>query len=383
MSTQDSTIANEMDVNLTSSQLNKESLASFFEIPNFNAALDESKGTFKRKNSHFTSMLSPDGVFDNESRGHTLLTPKSSIGSTISNLTLPSSLHPTISSKVSNNSFQAGSIDAQCRRGNNSFFLRRIHFCKTFSYAKYIERYFLYFSESLLQYSNMNSRFKVSNISQFSHSPIHIGPSIQTAQNSNETINGGEYRIKVLVHDKENLNEINSNLDFIKQRHFSLKKTLEDRFGEITKVHHTKCRRASMPIFNSNEKLSNKFSKLEDNEIKYKTPRFVCKSLFIIALVFVASFSALTIMEVIGIKLSTDIKDVSNRIDNTSSGMLEFQRDMQFFIHEFNKTTLNPTTQKIKPATGTTTTLSTSTDAESTTTIQPGIKFSIQTLIHE
>ena len=123
MSTQDSTKANEMDVNLTSSQLNKESLASFFETPNFNAALDQSKDTFKRKNSHFTSMLSPDGVFDNESRGHTLLTPKSSIGSTISNLTLPSSLHPTVSSKVSNNSSQAGSFGAQCRRGNNSFFL--------------------------------------------------------------------------------------------------------------------------------------------------------------------------------------------------------------------------------------------------------------------
>ena len=229
----------------------------------------------------------------------------------------------------------------------------------------------------------MNSRFKVSNISQFSHSPIHIGPSIQTAQNSNETINGGEYRIKVLVHDKENLNEINSNLDFIKQRHSSLKKALEDRFVEITKVHHTRGRRASMPIFNSNEKLSNKFSKLEDKEIKYKTPKFVCKSLLIIALVFVASFTALTIMEGIGIKLSTNIKDVSNRIDNTSSGMLEFQRDMQFFIHEFNKTTLNPTTQKIKPTTGTTPTFSTTTDAESTTTIQPGIKFSIQTLIHE
>ena len=123
MSTQDSTKANEMDVNLTSSQLNKESLASFFETSNFSATLDESKGSFKRTNSHFTSMLSPDGVFDNESRGHTLLTPKSSIGSTISNLTLPSSLNPTISSMVSSNSFQAGSIDAQCRRGNNSFFL--------------------------------------------------------------------------------------------------------------------------------------------------------------------------------------------------------------------------------------------------------------------
>ena len=123
MSTQDSTIANEMDVNLTSSQLNKESLASFFETSNFSATLDESKGSFKRTNSHFTSMLSPDGVFDNESRGHTLLTPKSSIGSTISDLTLPSSLHPTVSSKVSNNSSLAGSIGAQCRRGNNSFFL--------------------------------------------------------------------------------------------------------------------------------------------------------------------------------------------------------------------------------------------------------------------
>ena len=117
--------------------------------------------------------------------------------------------------------------------------------------------------------------------------------------------------------------------------------------------------------------------------MKYKTPKFVCKSLLIIALVFVASFSALTIMEGIGIKLSTDIKDVSNRIDNTSSGMLEFQRDMQLFIHEFNKTTLNPTTQRIKPTTGTTPTFSTTTDAESTTTIYPGMKFSIQTLIHE
>ena len=123
MSTQDNTKANEMDVNLTSSQLNKESLASFFETSNFSATLDESKGSFKRTNSHFTSMLSPDGVFDNESRGHTLLTPKSSIGSTISDLTLPSSLHPTVSSKVSNNSSLAGSIGAQCRRGNNSFFL--------------------------------------------------------------------------------------------------------------------------------------------------------------------------------------------------------------------------------------------------------------------
>ena len=223
----------------------------------------------------------------------------------------------------------------------------------------------------------MNSRFKVSNISQFSNSPIHIGPSIQTAQNSMETINGGEYRIKVHVHDKENLNEINSNLDYLKQRHSSLKKAIQDRFVEITKVHNTKCRRASMPIFYSNEKLPKTIPKLENKETKHNFPQFVCKGLLLIVLVIVASFSALTIMEGIGIKLSTDIKDVSNRIDNTSSGMLEFQRDMQFFIHEFNKTTLNPTTQKIKPTTGTTPSFSTTTYAETTTTIPPGMKFSI------
>ena len=112
-----------MDVNLTSAQLSKESSASFFETSNFNSTLHESKGILKRNNSHFTSMLTPDSAFDYEPRCHTLLTPKSSIGSTISNLSIPSSLHPTISSKVSNNSSQAGSIGAQCRRGNNSFFL--------------------------------------------------------------------------------------------------------------------------------------------------------------------------------------------------------------------------------------------------------------------
>ena len=219
----------------------------------------------------------------------------------------------------------------------------------------------------------MNSRFKVSNISHFSNSPIHIGPSIQTAQNSMETINGGEYRIKVHVHDKKNLNEINSNLDYLKQRHSSLKKAIQDRFVEITKVHNTKYRRASMPIFNSNEKLPKTIPKLENNETKHNFPKFVCKSLLLIVLVIVASFSALTIMEGIGIKLSTDIKDVSNRIDNTSSVMLTFQRKMQYFINEFNKTTLKPTTQKIEPATVTTTIFSTSTNAESTTIIPPGM----------
>ena len=221
----------------------------------------------------------------------------------------------------------------------------------------------------------MNSRFKVSNISQFSNSPIHIGPSIQTAQNSMETINGGEYRIKVHVHDKENLNEINSNLDYLKQRHSSLKKAIQDRFVEITKVHNTKCRRASMPIFYSNEKLPKTIPKLENKETKHNFPKFACKSLLLLVLVIVASFSALTIMEGIGIKLSTDIKDVSNRIDNTSSVMLTFQREMQNFIHEYNKTTLNPTTQKIEPATATTTMFSTSTDAESTTITPPGMNF--------
>ena len=110
-----------MDVNLTSSQLDKESLDSFFETSDFNAMLHESKSTHRRRNSHFTSMLAPDSAFDYEPRCHTLLTPKSSIGSTISNLSLPSSLHPTISSKVSNNSSQAGSIGAQCRRGKIIF----------------------------------------------------------------------------------------------------------------------------------------------------------------------------------------------------------------------------------------------------------------------
>ena len=117
-----------MDVNLTSAQLSKESLASFFETSNFNTTLHESNGTLKRNSSHFTSMLTPDSAFDYEPRCHTLLTPKSSIGSTISDLTLPSSLHPTVSSKVSNNSSIAGSIGTQCRRGINPFFLMTFSF---------------------------------------------------------------------------------------------------------------------------------------------------------------------------------------------------------------------------------------------------------------
>ena len=66
-----------------------------------------------------------------------------------------------------------------------------------------------------------------------------------------------------------------------------------------------------MPIFYSHEKLPKTIPKLENKKIKHELPKFVCKSLLLIVLVIVASFSALTIMEGIGIKLSTDIKDVS------------------------------------------------------------------------
>ena len=229
----------------------------------------------------------------------------------------------------------------------------------------------------------MNSRFKVSNISQFSNSPIHIGPSIQTAHNSNDTINGGEYRIKVQVHDKTHLNEINSNLDYLKQRNSSLKKAIENRLIEINKANQTKFRRASMPILYSIKTPTREYQEVDGRMMKHGFPRLVCKSLLLLALIMLASFSALTIMEGIGIKLSTDIKDVSSCIDNTSFELKEVQHEMMFFIQELNKTLHTSTTSK--PTTSQTTTehtthttaaistLSTSINAVTTTT-QPGKK---------
>ena len=166
-----------MDVNLTSSQLDKESLDSFFETSNFNAMLHESKSTLRNKKSHFTSMLPPDGAFDYEQGYHNLLTPKSSIESTISNLTLPSSLHPTISSKVSNNSSQAGSIGEQCRRGNNSFFRLTIFFSVNYhKLLNFMERHkkqrFLCFRESnsTLQNEHSVQSIKYIPVQQFANS---------------------------------------------------------------------------------------------------------------------------------------------------------------------------------------------------------------------
>ena len=237
------------------------------------------------------------------------------------------------------------------------------------------------FPDSVMQYSNMNSQFKVSNISQFSNSPIHIGPSFQTAQNSNDTINGGEYRIKVQVHDKTHLNEINSNLDYLKQRNKSLKKAIENRLIEINNANQAKFRRASMPILYSIKTPSREYQELDDKTTKHGFPRLMCKSLFVLFLIMLASFSALTIMEGIGIKLSSDIKDVSSRINNTSSELKEVQHEMLFFIQELNKTmhtsttsqttTSKTTTQQTTHTTAAISTLSTSNDAATTTT-QPG-----------
>ena len=214
----------------------------------------------------------------------------------------------------------------------------------------------------------MNSRFKVSNISQFSNSPIHIGPSIQTAHNSNDTINGGEYRIKVQVHDKTHLNEINSNLDYLKQRNSSLKRAIENRLIEINKANQTNFRRASMPVLYSIKTPARQYQEVDGRMIKHGFPRLVCKSLLVLALIMLASFSALTIMEGIGIMLSTDIKDVSSRINNTSSEVMELQYEMLFFMRELNKTTTTSKTTTSRTTTFRTTTQQTThtTEAKST-----------------
>ena len=191
----------------------------------------------------------------------------------------------------------------------------------------------------------MNSRFKVSNISQFSNSPIHIGPSIQTAQNSSDTINGGEYRIKVHVHDKEHLNEINSNLDYLKQRNSSLKKAIENRLIEINNAHQMKHRRASMPTLCSSKIPVQQIPESEIKFTKHNISKLACKGLLLFVLVMLTSFFALAIMDGIGIKLTSDVKDVSNRIDNTSTGLLEFQREMRVLIQESKKTTSKSTNQ--------------------------------------
>ena len=208
-----------------------------------------------------------------------------------------------------------------------------------------------YISESLMQCSKMNSRFKVSSISQFSHSPIHIGPSIQTAENSRDMINGGEYRIKVQVHDKEHLNEINSNLDFLKERNSSLKKAIENRLIEINKAQQMKYRRASMPTYCQSQETIKPFMQWKYGGVKPQHPGIVCKAFLALALVMVAFFCAVTIMDGIGIKLSSDIKNVSNEIEDTASGMLKFQREVELFMREFNKTTKPPSTTTISSPT--------------------------------
>ena len=224
----------------------------------------------------------------------------------------------------------------------------------------------------------MDSRFKVSSISQFSHSPIHIGPSIQTAQNSRDMINGGEYRIKVQVHDKEHLNEINSNLDFLKERNSSLKKAIENRLIEINRAQQMKTRRASMPTYCQNKQTSRPAMQWKYDDVKPHHPGIVCKAFLLLALVMVAFFCTVTIMDGIGIKLSSDIKNVTKEIEDTASRMVKFQREVELFMREFNKTTKNPLTTTVSSPTihSTSETMTigpTKTSTILTTTIGPSI----------
>jgi len=70
--------------------------------------------------------------------------------------------------------------------------------------------------------------------------------------------------------------------------------------------------------------------------------------------------------------LSTEIKDVSNGIKNTSLGMLEFQHDVKLFIDRLNKTTSKttpmPTTMTTTFDTTSETNFTTPIDVETTTT---------------
>ena len=138
-----------------------------------------------------------------------------------------------------------------------------------------------------------------------------------------------------------------------------------------------------MPILYSIKTPTRDYQEVDGRMKKDGFPGLACKSVLLLALIMLASFSALTIMEGIGIKLSTDIKDVSSCIDNTSFELKEVQHEMMFFIQELNKTLHTSTTSK--PTTSQTTTehtthttaaistLSTSINAVTTTT-QPGKK---------
>ena len=66
--------------------------------------------------------LAPGCWPDNDGRSHNLLTPRVSNGSTLSNLSIPPSLHPTLSTRLSNGSSNNGSFCVPSRRGKNDLF---------------------------------------------------------------------------------------------------------------------------------------------------------------------------------------------------------------------------------------------------------------------
>ena len=68
-----------------------------------------------------------------------------------------------------------------------------------------------------------------------SNSPIHIGPSILNPHQSCDTINGGDYHIKVKMNDKEHMEKINANLDYLKDRNLSLKGFIQNEFIELSR----------------------------------------------------------------------------------------------------------------------------------------------------
>ena len=68
-----------------------------------------------------TPVQASGGGFDYEQRNHSLLTPQASSGSTLSNVTIPSSLNQSVSRRLSNNTSHSGSFHVPSRRGNRCF----------------------------------------------------------------------------------------------------------------------------------------------------------------------------------------------------------------------------------------------------------------------
>ena len=144
------------------------------------------------------------------------------------------------------------------------------------------------------------------------------------------------------VHDKENLDAINSRLDNLKERE-ELKETMDD---------HLKYRRFSLPLLKRDETLGRVFQGSKNTVQVLKLPRASCKLPFLLASILLTILCASSFCYVqqhgIEMKLLTEI-------NNTATGMLQLQENVEEFIQEFKQ----KSTVEITPQTSVMTTITT------------------------